>query len=206
MTAVGWPSGVKHAVSGSPYGTARTAAFMGKKILESRLARRLEHTAELSPSLVCGLSADILPATLLGGEFLTRYGGVDDPLSSVDPERFYPVRTAVEFPIGESFRANLAVHLLRGMGPSHQETALEAVGELMYQSHAGYSSIGLGSPETDAMVQAVRDRGPRHGFYGHGSVGAAAGARSWCCCRRAPCRSCVDWRKPFSWPTRDPCR
>ena len=46
VTAVGWPSGVKHAVSGSPYGTARTAAFMGKKILESRLARRLEHTAE----------------------------------------------------------------------------------------------------------------------------------------------------------------
>jgi L-arabinokinase len=175
VLAVGWPSGVKHAVSGSPYGSARTAAFMGKKILEKRLARRLEHTAELPPSLVCGLGADLLPATLSGGEFLARYGGVDDPLSSIDPERFYPVCAAVEFPIGESFRATLAVHLLRGMGPSHQETTLEAFGELMYQSHAGYSSIGLGSPETDAMVQAVRDRGPRLGFYGARVSGGGCG-------------------------------
>ncbi len=30
VVAVGWPSGVKHAVSASPYATARTAAFMGQ--------------------------------------------------------------------------------------------------------------------------------------------------------------------------------
>jgi galactokinase len=175
VTAVGWPSGVKHAVSDSPYATARTAAFMGKKILESQLARRLEHTAELLPSAVCGIDANILPTTLSGREFLARYGGVDDPLSNVDPKRFYAVRAAVEFPIEESFRANLAVHLLRGLGPSRQETTMEAVGELMYQSHAGYSLIGLGSQETDAMVQAVRDRGPRRGFYGARVSGGGCG-------------------------------
>src|ERR1051326_609425 len=37
VLVVGWPSGVKHAVSASPYATARAAAFMGKRILETHL-------------------------------------------------------------------------------------------------------------------------------------------------------------------------
>lgn len=32
VVLLGWPSGVKHSVAGSPYGTARAAAFMGKKV------------------------------------------------------------------------------------------------------------------------------------------------------------------------------
>jgi L-arabinokinase len=175
VVAVGWPSGVKRAVSASPYSTARAAAFMGKKILENRLARPLAHVAELSPSHVSGMGADLLPIILSGRDFLARYGGVDDPLSSIDPERMYPVRAAVEFPIAESFRSTLAVHLLHGMRTNRQETALQAVGELMYQSHAGYSLIGLGSPETDAMVQAIRDRGSKRGFYGARVSGGGCG-------------------------------
>jgi L-arabinokinase len=175
IVAVGWPSGVKHAVTGSPYGTARTASFMGKKILERVLGRPLAHLAELPPSLVRGMEEEILPAKLSGAEFLTRYGSVDDPLSSIHPERRYPVRAAAAFPVEESFRAALAVHLLRGAPAGDPHEALQAVGELMYQSHAGYSSIGLGCPETDAMVDAVRERGPGRGFYGARVSGGGSG-------------------------------
>jgi L-arabinokinase len=175
VVAAGWPSGVKHAVTGSPYGTARAASFMGKTILKGVLGRPLAHLAELAPSLVRGVEEEILPPFLSGAEFLARHGSVDDPLSRIDPGRRYPVRAAVAFPVEESFRCALAVHLLRGAQAGDPHAALQAVGELMYQSHLGYSSIGLGCPETDAMVDAVRERGPEHGFYGARVSGGGSG-------------------------------
>jgi L-arabinokinase len=175
VAAVGWPSGVKHAVADSPYATGRTAAFMGKKLLESALGNRLDYAAELPPSLVQGTDEATLPATMLGRDFLSRYGKVDDVLSTVEPERSYPVRAAVRFPVEENYRAGLAVHLLRSLAPPHREEMLEAVGELLYQSHAGYSSIGLGCPQTDTMVNAIRERGIKAGFYGARVSGGGSG-------------------------------
>jgi L-arabinokinase len=173
--AVGWPSGVKHAVCDSPYATARTAAFMGKKILERVFGRTLAHVTELPPSRVSTAGEDDLPPTLTGEAFLARYGDVDDPLARVEPLRAYPVRAAVSFPVEENFRCTLAVQLLRGVRSANRQATLEALGELLYQSHAGYSSIGLGCPETDAMVEAVRGLGPGRGFYGARVSGGGGG-------------------------------
>jgi L-arabinokinase len=172
---VGWPSGVRHAVSGSPYATARAAAFMGKKILERALARRLAHVTELTPAQVAEVGEAALPRSLSGEEFLARHGGVDDPLSRIDPGQLYPVRAAVNFPVDENVRAAQAVRLLRGVLPANRQHTLKAVGELMYHSHAGYGAMGLGCPETDMMVQAVRQRGPDHGFYGARVSGGGSG-------------------------------
>jgi L-arabinokinase len=175
VLAVGWPSGVRHAVSASPYATARTAAFMGKKILERALGRSLAYVTQLTPALVRGMNHEMLPASLAGRDFLATHGGVDDALARIDPERRYPVRAAVSFPVEENFRATLAVLLLRSFQPSVRPKTLTAIGELMFQSHAGYSSIGLGCPETDSMVNAVRDRGADHGFYGARVSGGGSG-------------------------------
>ncbi len=172
---VGWPSGVRHSVSASPYATARAAAFMGKKILENALTRPLTHVTKLTPSQLAEAGEAALPPALLGRDFLARHGGVDDPLSRIDPDQRYPVRAAASFPVQENFRAAQAVRLLRGVQPENRRQTLQAVGELMYQSHAGYSAMGLGCPETDAMVRAVRDRGPDHGFYGARVSGGGSG-------------------------------
>jgi galactokinase len=173
--AVGWPSGVRHAVTASPYAAARAAAFMGKKILEAALTRPLAHVTELTPSEIAEVGEAVLPPALLGRDFLARHGGVDDPLSRIDPARLYPVRAAVLFPIEENHRCAQAVRLLRGVRADDRHQTLQAVGELMYHSHAGYSAMGLGCPETDAMVQAVRERGPDHGFYGARVSGGGSG-------------------------------
>jgi L-arabinokinase len=172
---VGWPSGVRHAVSASPYATARAAAFMGKKMLERTLARFLAHLTELTPEQLAKVAEDDLPSAQTGREFLARLGGVDDPLSRIDPERLYPVRAAVTFPVEENVRSAEAIRLLRSVRPDSRQQTLRAVGELMYHSHAGYSAIGLGCPETDVMVEAVRARGPDHGFYGARVSGGGSG-------------------------------
>lgn len=175
IIAAGWPSGVSHAVSGSPYGTARTAAFMAKAILASRLGRHVTHLAELAPGDVDAVDRDALPATMTGREFTARHGGLDDPLSRIDPDHDYPVRAAAEFATGENARAATAVELLgRPAGTSPTEVAA-MIGALMGESHRGYSAIGLGATETDAMVEAIRRRGPAHGLYGARVSGGGCG-------------------------------
>ena len=71
VVAVGWPSGVRHAVTASPYGTARTAAFMGKWIVEKISGRKWRHASELAP---LGAPAPCrkrccCPATMVGRDF-----------------------------------------------------------------------------------------------------------------------------------------
>ena len=173
--AVGWPSGVKHAVADAPYSTTRAAAFMGRKIVEKLLGIKLQHLTELSPSQIRSLSAALIPERMLGREFLSRFEGIDDPLSTIDPALAYPIRAGLSFPVEENFRAQTAEQLLRTATDESLEACASAVGELMYQSHAGYSSIGLGCPETDEMVEAVRVLGAAHGFYGARISGGGSG-------------------------------
>lgn len=170
----GWPSGVRHAVSGPEYATARTAAFMGKRMLEVALGRKFEYLAQIPPPVAAGFSSEVLPPMLTGAEFIARHGSVDDIHSVIVPALRYPVRAAVQFPVGENFRCLVTERLLRAGGADRAGT-LRVVGELMYQSHLGYGSIGLGSPETDAMVEAVRGVGPGRGFYGARASGGGCG-------------------------------
>jgi galactokinase len=175
VIAVGWPSGVKHAVTDSPYATARAGAFMGRKLIERATGRRLAHATELTPAEVRACSRTVLPAKISGRAFLARAGGVDDPLSKIEAAKTYAVRAAVSFPVEENFRADAAVALLRGVTPRNREATLRLLGELLFESHAGYSSIGLGCPETDEMVAAVRALGPARGFYGARVSGGGSG-------------------------------
>jgi L-arabinokinase len=148
---------------------------MGKKLIEQAMGRRLAHVTELTPADVRELSRASLPEKISGRAFLARAGGVDDPLSKIEPRKTYDVRAAVSFPVEENFRADSAVALLHGLKPQTREETLRRLGELLYQSHAGYSSIGLGCPETDRMVDAIRALGPQRGFYGARVSGGGSG-------------------------------
>ncbi len=175
VIAVGWPSGVKHAVSDSPYATARAGAFMGKAIVNRTCGRNVTHATELRPGEVRALSLAQLPETILGAEFIRKFGAVDDPLTAIEPGRVYPVRSALLFPVEEHFRVETATALLSGVTRSNRQATLGLLGELLHQSHAGYSSIGLGCAETDQMVAGVRGLGPAKGFYGARVSGGGSG-------------------------------
>lgn len=172
---VGWASGVKHAVSASPYATARAATFAGKRIFEQKLKRIWGFAAEIPPSLFHQHAETALPESIRGKRFLDEYGEVEDPLSRIDPKTRYRVRTGLRFPIEESFRSELAAALLSSAKGRSRGEHLRHVGELLLQSHAGYSSIGLGAPQTDAMVDALLEIGPDHGVYGGRSSGGGSG-------------------------------
>lgn len=164
---VGWPSGLHRSVSGSPYKVARAAAFMGRAMLESREGPRA-FLSEFAPSQLF----PELPVLLSGREFLGAFGPLSDPFSDVEDERLYPVRAAARFGVEEHFRCQLAQSLLQS---DRARASLALVGELLFQSHAAYSQMGLGTPQTDAMVEAIRALGPGRGFYGARVSGGGAG-------------------------------
>ncbi|MBD0333310.1 MAG: hypothetical protein ICV66_11700, partial [Chitinophagaceae bacterium] len=52
---------------------------------------------------------------------------------------------------------------------------LQMLGELMLQSHASYSSVGLGNAATDEIVEMVRQCGCDSGIYGARITGGGSG-------------------------------
>jgi L-arabinokinase len=175
VVAVGWPSGVRHAVADSPYTTARSAAFMGKKIMEHLLGRKLRHSTEVDAVIFRDQLRPLLPDRMLGSNFLQNYGDVDDPLSHIDLDRAYPVAAAADFAIEEHARCNRVEFLLTHATPDKRADMLKEAGQLMVESHRGYSTMGLGCPETDAMVAEICALGPDSGLYGARVSGGGSG-------------------------------
>lgn len=165
LTVWGIDSGLRHAVSGDAYRRVRCAAFMGKALLEADAA----YLTELDRDRV---TVEALPEEILGIDFLQLRSGIDDPVSTIEPAATYPVRAATLFPIEEHARALELVSLVET--PPTDE-AMERFGELLYESHDGYSLCGLGVTRTDQIVDAVREAGRRKGLFGARVSGGGSG-------------------------------
>lgn len=168
----GIDSGIAHAVSGADYGTVRTAAFMGLRILTTDTSWRGQYLADLTPSEF-GELARVLPEELSGADFLQRYGGTSDSATRVLAERRYPVRSAAAHPVHEQQRVDQFAALLQEL-PRRPGAARE-LGELMYASHESYSACGLGSDGTDRLVALVKAEAPAHGLFGAKITGGGSG-------------------------------
>jgi L-arabinokinase len=56
-----------------------------------------------------------------------------------------------------------------------QGHAFEELGELMYEAHRSYTSLGLNSSGTDLLVDLVRREGPGAGLFGAKITGGGSG-------------------------------
>ena len=107
----GLDSGHKHAVGGhaeqgADYSSVRVGAFMGKKIWNSRQAtaersQQVEYTTDLTPSTFEWVESSDpaiapVPETMLGKDFLAKYGSHDDPVTTIEPEREYAIRIPMQ--------------------------------------------------------------------------------------------------------------
>ena len=168
----GLESGERHAVSGSDYGTVRAAAFMGLRILSGHAGLPLDYLANIAPVEFERELRSRLPEEVSGDDFLTRYGGTTDTVTTVARGRKYPVRAATSHPVYERERAENFRQLLREAPSEDRRVRL---GALMYESHASYVACGLGSPGTDRLVALVRAEGPAAGLYGARITGGGSG-------------------------------
>jgi L-arabinokinase len=183
----GVESGERHSVRGEDYGSVRTGAFMGYRIIADVAGLRVEpangvlhveddiwhgYLANISPIEFDDSYARHIPERMAGGEFLARYGGTTDEVTRVDPERTYPVSNPTWHAVSEHSRVRAFAELLR-LPPAMRRN--EQLGEMMYDSHASYSACGLGSAGTDLLVNLVRESGPQSGLYGAKITGGGRG-------------------------------
>ena len=160
LEIVGWPTGAPHSVGGVPYGRARAAAFMGKRMVESASGRTWPWVSELPRAAV-----ETLPERLEGRDFLGEWGETDDDVTVVRPGESYPVRAATSFGVEEHTRAAAALAAMRDGEP-------ERLGPLMEASQDGYDAMGLGHPNATAIVKEAL---ARPGAFGARSSGGGCG-------------------------------
>lgn len=190
----GIDSGVRHAVGGSDYRTVRTSAFMAYSVIahsEGAGISDIKHAREnrdlsqlpfkgflanISPSRFEQNYASILPEKIRGEEFISRYGNTPDAVTFVEPDTEYALQSCARHPVYENHRIQTFLQLLLQLNP-HENPAstLVLLGELMLQSHAGYSSIGLGNKHTDHIVELVRKSGVAKQVYGARISGGGSG-------------------------------
>ncbi|HWS89041.1 MAG TPA: hypothetical protein VN282_18850 [Pyrinomonadaceae bacterium] len=185
----GVDSGIRHSVGGADYGTVRTAAFMGYRMIAEMAGLRVSegeghghvrvedplwggYLANITPAEFEARYASHLPARMSGAEFLERYRGITDTVTRVEPARHYHVRQATQHPVKEHARVTRFKEILEG--PDAAARAGE-LGELMYKSHKSYSACCLGSPGTDELCRLVREAGPESGLYGAKITGGGSG-------------------------------
>jgi L-arabinokinase len=167
----GIDSGERHAVGGSDYGSVRAGAFMGLRILAEQLQVPGGYLANLAVEEFERV-ASCLPEELSGGEFLARYHGTSDAVTTVLPERRYRIRTSTAHPVYERRRAERFRQVLLDR-PG--DAAAAALGALMYESHDSYGRCGLGSRGTDRLVELVTSAGAAAGLYGARITGGGSG-------------------------------
>ncbi len=197
---VGIDSGVKHSIGGSAYTRARVGAFMGLKIIQ------LESGGKLLDNYLCSMSPDeflayrdLIPETLTGAEYHELYGRLPDLVTRVDLSETYRPRACAEHPILENERVKHLFALLQIAVIRHEESlavhgqavldepVLIEAGRLMYLAHASYGDrLDLGSPETDILVDLVRERGPERGLYGAKITGGGSGGTVAVLCLDVP--------------------
>lgn len=182
----GIDSGIRHSVSGADYGTVRTAASMGYRIIAEMAGLSVKNAgagrvrisdakwngylANIDPEAFEATFASELPDSVNGREFLATFYGVSDPFVAIDPGRHYPVRAATAHPVRENARVRRFSKFIKADSPD-----LEELGSLMYASHESYSACGLGSDGTDLLVEMIKKAGPSSGLFGAKITGGGSG-------------------------------
>jgi L-arabinokinase len=183
----GMESGERHSVRAEDYGSVRTGAFMGYRIIADVAKLKVEavdgvlqiedgiwhgYLANVTPFEFENSYAKHIPERIAGVEFLARYGGTTDAVTRVNPERIYAVLKPTAHAVYEHSRVRAFADLL---GEPTRARRNAQLGELMYQSHASYSACGLGSAGTDLLVNLVRESGMQGGLFGAKITGGGSG-------------------------------
>ena len=134
------------------------------------------YLANIAPSEYVRRFRNELPVKRRGRDFLAEFGQPDGLDLVVEPERIYKIRSRTEHHIYENDRTHRFMERLSRARRTGERDALVEAGELMYASHWSYGQrCGMGSIETDVLVNLIRERGPARGLYGAKVTGSGCG-------------------------------
>lgn len=178
VQVLGINSGVAHRVGGGQYGRVRAATFMGRAIIAAQGGGDPPggYLCNLTPERFTARYEGLLPVELRGADFLARYGATGDDATRVEPDAIYPVRACTTHPVQEQANVLAFLQALDRYDADGDPAAPIDAGAAMYRSHQSYGArCGLGTPETDLIVELVRAYGSARGVYGAKITGGGAG-------------------------------
>lgn len=180
---VGVDSGVFHDDAMVRYAHARATAFMGRAIVGRIIAKEGPaqpswdgYLSRISMDDYVDRFRDRIPTKIRGRDFLDQFGETGDPLTRVDPKAVYKVRSRTEHHIYENTRSRHFADSLSRLFQDRDRSTLPKISELMYASHWSYGQrCGLGSIETDLLVNLIRSAGDAAGIHGAKITGRGCG-------------------------------
>jgi galactokinase/glycosyltransferase involved in cell wall biosynthesis/MoaA/NifB/PqqE/SkfB family radical SAM enzyme len=162
VSVIALESGVKRSTVSTAYHSVRDSAIVGKAILEASAGKEIQYLCDMTPSQFAKYE-DQLPETMSGSEIHAQFPGLltQTDFSDKESSSTYQVRAATRFPIEENHRVQVFQDVLRGLHNCAipRESGLRVLGELMAQTHAGYSKCGLDTDATAFLVDAMRNSG-----------------------------------------------
>ncbi len=181
---VGIDCGVTHDHQQEKYNRVRVASFMGRMLIDRIVNHDHVKDMQWNGNMSCVSVTDFverfrdrIPTKMNGGDFLDRFGDTGDPHTTVEPDTIYKIRSRTEHHIYEHTRCRQLVECLSRWSRCKDPAALVDAEAAMYASHWSYGQrCGLGSIETDLLVNLIRRHGADveiHGakISGHGCGG-----------------------------------
>lgn len=167
-------SGLRLPIYHERYADNRAASLIGKFLIEQILKASGDtgdvnggYLANIPPSEYVRRFRNQLPVKLRGRDLLAHFGQPAELDVTIRPDEIYKVRSRTEHHIYENDRAHRLMERMARARRTGERDALIEAGELMYASHWSYGQrCGMGSIETDLLVNAIRERGPARGLYG----------------------------------------
>lgn len=191
---VGIDSQKRHDRAADKYREVFVSSAMGRRIIEAIL-RANPHTmetpirnlADVQPVEFVERFRDLLPTRLRGRDYVRQFGETVVDGCRIDETAVYKVRSRAEHHVYENQRVHEFIAALSRARNTGSAEALLQAGELMYSSHWSYGQrCGLGSIETDLLVNLLRERGAGGGIYGARVSGGGAGGMVTVFCAERP--------------------
>jgi len=167
-------SGLRLSIYAQRYQDNRVSCLMGQHLVERLLGHPQDNgdaayscLANISPNEYVQRLRNDLPVKMRGKDFCSAYGQPAALEGLIQPDQIYKIRSRTEHHIYENDRTHRLLERLSRARRTGERDALMEAGELMYASHWSYGQrCGMGSVETDVLVNAIRARGPARGLYG----------------------------------------
>jgi L-arabinokinase len=198
---VGIDSQKRHDRAADKYRDVFASAAMGRRIIEAVIRQdprgsgtTLRNLADIQPAEFVDRFRDTLPTRLRGRDYVRQFGENAVDGHRIDESAVYKIRSRVEHHVYENQRVHEFVATLVRARNNGTADALQHAGELMYSSHWSYGQrCGLGSVETDLLVNRLRQQGVARGIYGaRVSGGGAGGMVTVFCADSAAAREAMD--------------
>lgn len=176
-------SGIRLPIYDQRYADNRVSALMGRFLIGQLMSTSGlnadplgGYLANITPSEYVRRFRNELPVKMKGRDFVAEYGQPPDLPAAVDLGRIYKIRSRTEHHIYENDRTHRFLERLARVRRTQDRDTLTEAGELMYASHWSYGQrCGMGSIETDVLVNLIRAAGVAKGLFGAKVTGGGCG-------------------------------